>query len=67
VWTFRSVLATILWVAALLITAFLLFSGWLLFAPFVFATGGGGEILLAILAVAVLSISAHLLGRRSQP
>ena len=66
-WTLRSVLATVLWVAALLITAFLLFSGWLLFAPFVFATGGGGEILLAILAVVVLSISAHLLGRRQQP
>ena len=66
-WTVRSVLATVLWVAALLIGAFLLFSGWLLYAPFVFATGGGGQILLAILAVAVLSISAHLLGRRREP
>jgi hypothetical protein len=66
-WTFRSILATVLWVAALLIAAFLLFSGWLLFAPFAFATGGGGEILLAVLAVVVLGISAHLLGRRTHP
>jgi hypothetical protein len=60
-------LAMGLWVAAGLLTLFLLFSGWWIFAPFAFATGGGQDILLVILAIIGLSIAAHLLGRGGSP
>jgi hypothetical protein len=63
-WTARSIIATVLWVAALLLSAFLLLSGWLLYAPVVFATGGGGQIVIAILAVVAQSTAAHLVGRQ---
>ncbi|HEV8252441.1 MAG TPA: hypothetical protein VGQ66_03585 [Candidatus Limnocylindria bacterium] len=66
VWTVRSVLATILWVAAGLLTLFLVFSGWWIFAPFAFASGGGGNVLVLILAIGALAIAAHLIGRRTQ-
>jgi hypothetical protein len=65
-WTVRSVLATILWVAAGLLTLFLVFSGWWIFAPFAFASGGGGNVLVLILAIGALAIAAHLIGRRTQ-
>ena len=63
-WTVRSILATVLWVAAGLLTLFLLFSGWWIFAPFAFAAGGGGQILVLILAIVGLAGAAHLIGRR---
>jgi hypothetical protein len=66
VWTVRSVLATILWVAAGLLTLLLVFSGWWIFAPFAFASGGGGNVLVLILAIGALAIAAHLIGRRTQ-
>jgi hypothetical protein len=66
VWTVRSVLATILWVAAGLLTLFLVFSGWWIFAPFAFAAGGGGNVLVLIVAIGALAIAAHLIGRRSR-
>ena len=53
-----------LWVAAGLLTLFLIFSGWWIFAPFAFASGGGGDVLLLILAIVGLAVAAHLLGRR---
>ena len=64
VWTVRSIIAMILWAAAGLLTLFLVFSGWWIVAPFLFAVGSGGEILVLVLAIVGLSISAHLLGRR---
>ena len=63
VWTVRSALAMVLWIAAGLLTIFLIFSGWWIFVPFAFA-GGGGEGFL-ILAIIGLSAAAHLLGRGS--
>ncbi len=66
-WTVRSILATVLWVAAGLLTLFLLFSGWWIFAPFAFAAGGGGQILVLILAIVGLAGAAHLIGRRPSP
>ena len=63
-WTVRSIIATVLWVAAGLLTLFLLFSGWWIFAPFAFASGGGGQILVLILAIIGLAGAAHLIGRR---
>jgi hypothetical protein len=65
-WTFRSVIAMVLWVAAGLLTLFLVFSGWWIFAPFAFAAGGGGEFLVLVLAIIGLALAAHLLGRRPQ-
>jgi hypothetical protein len=65
VWTVRSVIATVLWVAAGLLTLFFLFSGWWIFAPFALASGGGGEVLLLILAIVGLAGAAHLIGRRA--
>ena len=65
VWTVRSLIAMVLWVVAGLLTLFLLFSGWWIFAPFVFAAGGGEQILMLVLAIVVLATSAHLLGRRA--
>ena len=62
-WTVRSVIATALWVAAGLLTLFFVFSGWWLLAPFVFATGRGGQILVLVLAILVLATAAHLIGR----
>jgi hypothetical protein len=64
-WTVRSVIATVLWVAAGLLTLFFLFSGWWIFAPFAFASGGGGEVLVLILAIIGLAGAAHLIGRRA--
>jgi hypothetical protein len=63
-WPVRSAIAMILWVVAGLLTLFLVFSGWWLVAPFLFAVGRGGEILVLILALVGLSVSAHLIGRR---
>ena len=64
-WTFRSVIAMVLWVAAGLLTLFLVFSGWWIFAPFAFAAGGGGEFLVLVLAIIGLGTAAHLIGRRA--
>jgi hypothetical protein len=64
VWTVRSIVAMVLWVAAGLLTLFLIFSGWWIFAPFAFASGGGGEVLVLILAIIGLAGAAHLIGRR---
>ena len=63
-WPVRSAIAMILWVVAGLLTLFLVFSGWWLVAPFLFAVGSGGEILVLVLAIVGLSLSAHLIGRR---
>ena len=41
IWTVRSAVAMVLWIAAGLLTLFLIFSGWWIFAPFAFAAGGG--------------------------
>jgi hypothetical protein len=65
-WTVRSVIATVLWVAAGLLTLFFVFSGWWLYAPFAFAGGGGGEVLILLLAIGALALSAHLVGRRAR-
>lgn len=65
VWTVRSIIATALWIAAGLLTLFFLFSGWWIFAPFAFASGGGGEVLVLILAIIGLAAAAHLIGRRA--
>ena len=63
-WTVRSIVAMILWGAAALLTLFLVFSGWWIVAPFAFAVGGGGEILVLVLAIVSLATLAHLIGRR---
>ena len=65
VWTVRSIIAMVLWIAAGLLTLFLIFSGWWIFAPFAFASGGGGEVLVVILAIIGLAGAAHLIGRRA--
>jgi len=65
VWTVRSALAIVLWIAAGLLTLFLLFSGWWIFVPFAFAGGGGEGFLILVLAIIGLSLAAHLLGRSS--
>ena len=67
VWTVRSVIAMLLWVAAGLLTLFFIFSGWWIFAPFAFASGGGGKVLVVILAIIGLAAAAHLVGRRASP
>jgi hypothetical protein len=64
VWTVRSLIATLLWVAAGLLTLFYVFSGWWIFAPFAFASGGGSEVLILLLVIAGLAVAAHLIGRR---
>ena len=63
VWTVRSAIAMVLWIAAGLLTLFLIFSGWWIFAPFAFANGGGEGFLILVLAIIGLSQAAHLLGR----
>jgi hypothetical protein len=66
VWSVRSVVAMLLWVAAGLLTLFFIFSGWWIFAPFAFASGGGSEVLLLLLVIAGLALAAHMIGRRAQ-
>lgn len=65
VWTIRSVIAMVLWLAAGLLTLFFVFSGWWIYAPFAFAGGGGGEVLLLLLAIGALALAAHPIGRRA--
>jgi hypothetical protein len=65
VWTVRSALAMVLWIAAGLLTIFLIFSGWWIFVPFAFAGGGGEGFLVLVLAIIGLSLAAHLLGRNA--
>jgi hypothetical protein len=65
VWTVRSALAMVLWIAAGLLALFLVFSGWWIFVPFAFAGGGGEGFLILVLAIIGLSLAAHLLGRGS--
>lgn len=62
VWTVRSAIAIVLWIAAGLLTLLLIFSGSILL-PFAFASGGGEGILTLVLAIVGLSLAAHLLGR----
>lgn len=66
VWTIRSVIAFALWVAAGLLALFFIFSGWWIVAPFAFASGAGGEVLVVLLAIAALALAAHLIGRRAR-
>jgi hypothetical protein len=61
--TIRRVVATALWAVTLILVFFLVFSGWWLFAPFLFALGGGEPLLLLLVAIAVLGTAAHLIGR----
>jgi hypothetical protein len=63
IWTVRTGIAMVLWIAAGLLTLFLIFSGWWIFAPFAFAAGGGEGFLILVLAIIGLSLAAHLLGR----
>ena len=63
-WTVRAVVATILWVIVGLLVLFFVFSGWWIFAPFMFAAGGGQMVLILLLAIAVLGTAAHFTGRR---
>jgi hypothetical protein len=65
-WNVRSAIATALWIAAGLLTFFLIFSGWWIVGPFVFATGGGGEFLVLVVAIVGLGTAAHLIGRTSR-
>jgi hypothetical protein len=66
IWTVRSAIAMVLWIAAGLLTLFLIFSGWWIFVPFAFASGGGEGFLILVLAIIGLALAAHLLGRRSE-
>ena len=66
VWTVRSVIATVLWVAAGLLTLLFIFSGSWVLLPFAFASGGGGRVLVLVLAIGALALAAHLIGRRAQ-
>jgi hypothetical protein len=63
VWTVRSVIAMVLWVAAGLLTLFFVFSGWWIYAPLAFAGGAGGEVLVLLLAIGALALAAHVIGR----
>ena len=63
IWTVRSAVAMVLWIAAGLLTLFLIFSGWWIFAPFAFASRGGEGFLVLVLAIIGLYLAAHLLGR----
>jgi hypothetical protein len=65
IWTVRSFIAMVLWVAAGLLSLFFVFSGWWIYAPFAFAAGGGGEMLTLMLAIGMLALAAHLIGRRA--
>lgn len=62
-WTIRSWIALVLWVAAGLLSLFLVFSGWWIYVPFAFAGGGGEPFLILILAIGGLAVVAHLIGR----
>lgn len=64
-WTIRSVLAMALWLAAGLLTLFFIFSGWWILFPFAFASGGGGGVFILLLAIGLLALAAHLIGRRA--
>ncbi|HEY8951120.1 MAG TPA: hypothetical protein VIP78_00985 [Candidatus Dormibacteraeota bacterium] len=64
IWTVRSAIATVLWLAAGLLTLFFLFSGWWIYAPFAFASGAGGEVLILLLAIGGIALAAYLIGRR---
>lgn len=63
IWTVRSFIAMLLWVAAGLLTLFFIFSGWWILAPFAFATGGGSRVVVLLLAIAALALAAYLMGR----
>ena len=63
-WNVRAALATILWVAAGLLTFFFVISGFWLLLPFDLA-GGGGKVVLLALVIVGLAVTAHLVGRRS--
>ncbi len=64
-WTVRSAIAALLWLAAGLLALFLVISGWWILAPFAFASGGGEGILILVLMIVGLAIAAHLIGRRA--
>ena len=64
IWTIRRVVATALWGITLLLIFLFVFSGWWFFAPFLFATGGGEQLLMLVLAIVGLGTAAHLIGRR---
>lgn len=66
VWTVRSAIATVLWVAAGVLTLLFIFSGAWLLLPFAFASGGGGNVVVLLLAIGALAVAAHLIGRRTQ-
>lgn len=63
VWSPRAVIAMVLWVLAGLLTLVFLFSGAWIYVPFLFALGGGKEILVLLLAIIGLAFAAHLIGR----
>jgi len=65
-WTVRSAIAMVLWVVAGLLTLFFIFSGWWILAPFAFASGRGGNVLMVLLAIGGLALAAHLIGRRAR-
>ncbi len=65
-WTVRSVIASVLWVLAGVLTLFFIFSGWWIFAPFAFASGSGGNLLILLVAIGCLALAAHLIGRRAR-
>lgn len=65
-WGLRAAIAIVLWVFAGLLTLVFLFSGAWIYVPFLFALGGGEEVLLLLLATVGLAASAHLIGRRSR-
>lgn len=64
-WTVRSAIAMVLWMIAGLLTFFFIFSGWWIIAPFAFASGGGGNVLILPLAIGALALAAYLIGRRA--
>jgi VIT1/CCC1 family predicted Fe2+/Mn2+ transporter len=64
IWTVRSFIAMLLWVAAGLLTLFFIFSGWWIFAPFAFGSDGGSEVVVLLLAIAALAVTAYVVGRR---
>jgi hypothetical protein len=66
IWTVRSAIATVLWLAAGLLTLLFIFSGAWLLLPFAFAAGRGGNVLVLLLAIGAMAIAAHLIGRRTR-
>lgn len=66
VWTVRSLIATVLWVLAGVLTLFFIFSGWWIFAPFAFASGSVGNVLILLLVIGGLALAAYLIGRRTR-